>query len=110
MSDCIRRPALMVWVVVPIVLFERLEGHPQKAAGVPLWRTLLHEPGCASVPQSVRHDFPVSLTLEASRNNGGSKRTLDILQGLAAMGDNEFVFRKSPPPAQQVFLQARGQP
>ncbi len=109
-SDCIRRPALMVRVVVPIILFRSLKGHAQKAAGVPLGCTLLHEPGRACVPQGVRHDFQVSPGLEASRNNRGSKRKLDILQGLAAIGDDELVFRKSPPPGYQVFFQARGQP
>ncbi len=99
----------MIRVVVAIVLLQRLQGHPQKTTGVPLGRALLHEPSSAGVPQGMWNNFPVSLCLETSRHNSGSKRTLDVLQRLAAMSEDEFVFRKSPSPAQQVLPQARWQ-
>lgn len=96
----------MVWVMMTVVPFKRFHRHAQKAAGVPLGRSFLHQPSGAGVSHCMWNDFSDARSLQPGGFDSGPKGTLNVLHRSTSEGNNVFVARKARAPAQKVLPEA----
>ena len=84
-------------MVVSIDFLERLPGHSKEAGGIPNWNAMLHQPGCAGVPQNMRGYIGKSGPIACS-----GKSALNVLQPAAGVVHDEAQIRSTPPGTTQV--------
>ena len=84
---------------------EHLDRHPEKTSGLPLIDSILHQPGCCRVSQSVRCNPP----LYAGQTQGGFEGGLHGMHGLTVPLNEVLKNQTIGKPATQMGQQPRWQ-